>query len=231
MEFRKLIELYLPSAVLRQIDQDAVRILGIPSVLLMENAARGVCQTVQDRYASGQIVVVCGRGNNGGDGLAITRLLAAEGIPCQCFLVQDSKPLTSDAAANYDFLKALQIPVLPAPSTQLTQLLSGLSKSDCIIDALLGTGIRGDVRSPYSGLIDAINQSEASVLSVDVPSGLNSDDGTTSGPCIRADHTVTFVCQKTGFKNPAAKDYTGTIEVRPIGLPVDWVVGGFGGRR
>ncbi len=98
MEFRKLVELYLPSAVLRQVDQDAIRILGIPGVLLMENAARGVCQTVQDRYSSGQIVVICGRGNNGGDGLAITRLLAAEGIPCQCFLVQDHRPLAGDAA-------------------------------------------------------------------------------------------------------------------------------------
>ncbi len=91
----------------------------------------------------------------------------------------------------------------------------------------LGRGIRGDVRSPYGELIEAINKSEAAVLSVDVPSGLNSMTARPQSLHSRRS-PVTFVCQKTGFQNPAAKDYTGTIEVRPIGLPVDWVVGRLG---
>jgi len=102
-------------------------------------------------------------------------------------------------------------------------VLDGLTQEDWILDCLLGTGVRGQLRSPFSNIIEAINASSARVLAVDVPSGLDCDTGTADGACVRAEQTVTFVGMKRGFLQPSAADFTGTMTVAHIGVPLSWI--------
>ena len=215
---------YLKTQLIRQIDQAAVRELGMPSLLLMENAARGTCEVLESMEPQGRIVIVCGPGNNGGDGLAMARLLAAKGIASDVYLVHGDKTLTDDARSNREFLHRAGIAVYEGETETVCQILTTLASSDWIIDALLGTGIRGDLRSPYREVVESINLSPACVLSIDVPSGLDADQGEPCGVAVHADVTVTFVATKAGFRNESAKSYLGHVEVRHIGIPLRWLI-------
>lgn len=207
----------------RQVDRDAIEQLGIPGLLLMENAARGACQVIHRLGPFRRIVIVAGPGNNGGDGLAIARLLAADSIPSETLLIRGGKNLSVDAAANHSFLIRSGMPLIDGSAPEAVPLLAGLSPQDLIVDAILGTGIRGVVASPFSDVIHSINQSSANVLAIDLPSGMNGDTGLPCGICVQADHTVTFVAEKTGFQNPDARQLTGPVTVCPIGLPQTWL--------
>ncbi|MEZ6133069.1 MAG: NAD(P)H-hydrate epimerase [Planctomycetaceae bacterium] len=215
----------LSCQIARSLDAAAVSELGIPSLLLMENAARGVTDLIQQQFSTAQqIVIACGPGNNGGDGLAIVRQLAANEIAAQVFLIRAGKTLTPDAAANLRMATAAGLHVtVQDESDEVISCVRTLTASDLIVDCLLGTGVSGAVREPFAGIIASINESDAAVLAVDVPSGLNCDTGTAAGECIRADRTVTFVGPKEGFLNPAAAAFTGIVSVAHIGLPTEWV--------
>jgi NAD(P)H-hydrate epimerase len=104
-----------------------------------------------------------------------------------------------------------------------TQILTGLTHHDLIVDCLLGTGIKGAVRDPFNGVIRAVNATSARVLAVDVPSGMDADTGQAQGECIRAEQTVTFVAAKQGFASAGASEFTGVIDVAHIGIPQDWI--------
>ena len=214
---------YLKSSLIRQIDATAVQELGISSLLLMENAARGACEVLQSQKPSGRILLACGPGNNGGDGLAMARLLAAEGIESEVHLIRPGKPLTEDAASNLGFLNRCGISVAESDAISLQGAVSQLTPEDWLIDALLGTGIRGTLRSPYFEIVEAVNKSTAHVLSIDVPSGLDSDTGEPCGVAVRADVTVTFVASKAGFRFEHAIPYLGRVVVRHIGVPQRWL--------
>jgi NAD(P)H-hydrate epimerase len=221
-------DLWLPRQVIREIDAVAVRELEIPSLLLMENAARGVCDRLlallpEHQKHAVNIVVLCGPGNNGGDGLCVARLLAANGLTPDVRLVTAGKPLSQDAAANLKYLQNAGYPVTQGRTEDLVMRLSEAGSDDWIIDALLGTGMTGNPRREFAEVIDAANSSRASILAVDLPSGLDCDTGTASGSCIRAKQTVTFVAQKSGFRNPAATEYTGEVQVCHIGIPLHWL--------
>lgn len=209
----------------RRIDADAVKQLGIPGLVLMENAARGVADSLKKHFpAAGRILILCGTGNNGGDGLALGRQLAACGIDSQILLITQKNALTSDSAANLEMLLAAGMNVQQhSDATAVNAAIASLAKSDVIVDCLLGTGTRGAVRSPLDVVIAAINRSPAHVLAVDVPSGMNCDDGTAAGACVEADLTVTFVSTKRGFQNPAARKRLGQVVVAHIGLPLAWI--------
>lgn len=211
------------SAEIRQVDQDAVKELGIPSLLLMENAARGVCERIQQAGVWRSITIFAGPGNNGGDGLAIARLLAARGINTKVFLVRNGKDLSEDAAHNYRFLEKCGIPVEEPSVEVLQEFIVPLSDQDLIVDAMLGTGTRGQLRWPFSEVVDQINDSRAMVLAVDIPTGFDCDSGLVNGSCVRADWTVTFVGLKTGFLHESALDYTGVVWVSDIGIPLKWL--------
>ena len=211
------------SAEIRQVDQDAVRELGIPSLLLMENAARGVCERIQQAGVWRSITIFAGPGNNGGDGLAIARLLAARGINAHVYLIRNGKDLSEDAACNYGFLEKCGISVEEPSCEALREFITPLSDQDLIVDSMLGTGTRGQLRSPFSEVVDQINASRAMVLAVDVPTGFDCDSGLVIGPCVRADWTVTFVGLKTGFLRKSASDYTGVVWVSDIGIPLKWL--------
>ncbi len=214
---------YLKSRLIRQIDAAAVQELGMPGLLLMENAARGVCEVLQSRKPKGRILIACGPGNNGGDGLAVARLLAADGVESEIHIVRAGKTLTADAASNLGFLNRCGISVVEADAETLQVAVSQLTVADWFVDALLGTGIRGTLRSPYLEIVEAVNRSAAWVLSIDVPSGLDSDTGEPCGVAVCADVTVTFAVSKAGFRFEHALPYIGHVVVRHIGLPQKWL--------
>jgi NAD(P)H-hydrate epimerase len=219
----ELQNLVLSQPEARAIDAAITQQLGLPGLLLMENAAHGVTEQLT-QCAHGEVVIVCGPGNNGGDGLAVARQRSALGQTTRVLLETAGKPLSPDAQSNLDFLtrSGVDIEILNGTDSDCAKF-DRLTPNDWIVDSLLGTGISGNLRAPYDRWANAINSSRARVLAVDVPSGLNCDDGTCGDPCVQADVTVTFVGMKRGFLAPNAEQWTGKVLVAPIGVPRDWV--------
>ena len=214
---------YLQSRLIRQIDAAAIQELGMAGLLLMENAARGACEVLETVQPQGRIIIVSGHGNNGGDGLAMARLLAARGLDSEVHLVRAGKSLTEDTQSNLGFLLRSGINVQEANEENLLAVLAVLTPDDWIVDALLGTGIRGTLRSPFLEIVAAMNHSSARVLAVDVPSGLHADSGAPCGMAVQANVTVTFVATKAGFRFPHALPYLGRVVVQQIGVPQKWL--------
>lgn len=213
----------LSRSLVRQVDHDAVTQLGIPSLLLMENAARGVCEFVRGLSKVDRILILCGYGNNGGDGLAVARLLAAHGLLPEVFLITGGRALSADAMANLEMLTRSGLTVAIDEEVRLQAALDSTGATDLLIDALLGTGIQGPVRAPFCDVISQINASPARTLSVDIPSGLDCDTGQPHGLCVRAAWTITFVSEKIGFTRSESREWTGDVYVCPIGIPEMWL--------
>ncbi|MDG1897994.1 MAG: NAD(P)H-hydrate epimerase [Fuerstiella sp.] len=209
----------------RHVDAAAMEHLGLPGLLLMENAARGVIEELTKRRAGkGRVLILCGPGNNGGDGLAIARLLASMGVDADVYLVRAGKDLTDDANQNLGFLQASGGTVVEEQMVgSWKQIFVELTDRDWVLDCLLGTGVRGEPRPPFMAIIEAVNRSAAQVLAVDVPSGLDCDTGTADGVCIHANTTVTFAGMKRGFLHTSAGQFTGDVTVAHIGIPLAWV--------
>ena len=205
----------------RAIDRRAIDEFGVPGVVLMENAGRGAAEVLLSLGARGPVVICCGKGNNGGDGFVIARHLDNRGVPVRVLLFADPATLTGDAALNHDILSRSGVPldVSAGPVVDEAALRQELAVAEWVVDALFGTGLAGLVRPPFDRVIAAINASGAKVLAVDIPSGLDCDTGQPLGPTVRAQHTVTFVAEKKGFANPAAREWTGAVHVADIGAP------------
>jgi NAD(P)H-hydrate epimerase len=210
---------FLTRAQVRAFDKHAIEQLGIPSVVLMENAGRGVAQVLHALGIRGPVVIACGKGNNGGDGLVIARHLANAGCDVSVLLFARPDDLSPDAAIQWNIVQKMRLPAHLAsqPLDEVT-LAATFATAEWIVDALFGTGLTGPVRSPFDRIITLINGSPARVLAVDIPSGLDADTGEPLGPTIRAEHTVTFVAPKLGFRNPAAAAFTGQVHVADIGV-------------
>ncbi|MCR9200286.1 MAG: NAD(P)H-hydrate epimerase [Planctomycetaceae bacterium] len=213
---------------IRSLDAAAVEELGISSLVLMENAARGLADVLIDNLgcvdsSSRRILIVCGPGNNGGDGLALRRQLSARGCDATALLLSAGKRLSDDARANSDILICGGMPAVDCELELLRQKLASLQPQDIIVDCLLGTGVRGAPTSPFSEAIEAINKTPARVLSADVPSGLDCQSGSAAGACIRADMTVSFAGLKSGYLISTARPWLGEVRVAHIGLPESWV--------
>jgi NAD(P)H-hydrate epimerase len=201
----------------RAVDQWAIRELGISSLVLMENAGRGVVDVLFCREpVPRQVLILCGKGNNGGDGFVIARHLIIRGIPCRVVLLVDPSDLQGDALANFTILSRLGCMV------EKSDVLNGsASNCDWIIDAMLGTGAVGEPREPYRSAIQWVNVQAAKVLAVDVPSGLDCDTGEPSEFTVKAEVTCTFHAPKVGFLNSQAQKYLGELHVVSIGIPWD----------
>lgn len=186
----------------RQFDQLAEQ-AGIPSLVLMENASLRLAEVVTQNFELDPpkfIVVLCGKGNNGGDGLALARHLSNIGFQVQVFLLANPSDLKGDAAINYKAAFNFNVPIQTIVSSeQMSQLVEPLGKADLVVDALLGTGIEGEVRGLYAEAITLINRYASRILSVDIPSGINSDTGEVCGVAVRADATVTLGAIKLGL--------------------------------
>lgn len=200
----------------RQLDRRAVEEFGMASVMLMENAGRGVADRLCSLGIAGRVVICCGRGNNGGDGFVVARHLDLRHFDVRTLVFDDPAQLKGDAALNFAVLDKSGVPIRRIGVDQLDAELSGAA---WIVDALLGTGAAGEPRPPYDRIIDAINAQNSRKLAVDLPSGLDCDTGAAAHRTIRALHTCTFVAHKPGFLAPGAGAYTGEVHVVDIGAP------------
>ncbi len=200
----------------RELDRRAVEEYGMPSVVLMENAGRGATDLLCNLGIAGPVVVCCGGGNNGGDGFVVARHLDLRGFEVRVLLFADPSKLAGDAEINYRILEKSGVPIRKIESQEMERELAG---SAWVIDALLGTGARGEPRAPLAEVIDRINSLAIPVFAIDLPSGLDCDTGQPAAHAIKAVHTCTFVAPKPGFLVPGAEKYTGTIHVTDIGAP------------
>ncbi len=204
----------LSTQEMREADRRCIEELGMPGCVLMNNAGTAAFKYVKD----GPVVVVCGKGNNGGDGFVIARLALLAGLPTRVLLLAHPEDLRGDAAVFMEVYRNLggAIESLTEPDA-VASALQSLERKGTIVDAMLGTGAKGGAQ----GLVLAAIQHwpEMYTLAVDVPSGLDADSGIPGAICIRADLTVTFAFAKQGFLNPAAKNYLGSLVVEDIGLP------------
>lgn len=204
----------------RDIDRRAIEEYGLPGIVLMENAGRGAAELLMSLGVSGRAIVCAGRGNNGGDGFVIARHLENHGIDARVLVFGGRDEFHGDAATNLQVVERARTPLRCfGDPVDAQDLQAELNEADWIVDALLGTGSRGEIREPYVTVIREINNAAARVLAVDLPSGLDCDSGQPLGVAVRADHTATFVARKLGFDAPGAQDYTGTVHVIDIGVP------------
>ncbi len=216
----------------REVDRLAIQELGIPGVVLMENAGRNaagiVLQRLEERSAQtgqlGTVSVVCGGGNNGGDGYVIARHLHNRGVEVKIYAITDPATLSGDAAVHHRICEKMRMLIEPITTqTQLLDTATSWGRAPVLVDALLGTGFQGAVRDHPAAVITAVNGVKTKygtwILAIDVPSGLDCDTGLPSNATVRADATVTFVASKSGFTNPAARPYTGRVHIADVGAP------------
>ncbi len=200
----------------RELDRRAIEEYGMTGAMLMENAGRNTADVLCRLGIEGPVTIVCGRGNNGGDGFVIARHLDLRGHAVRVMLLDDPASLRGDAALNYRVLSKTDVPIERATATSLPMSLQAAA---WIVDAMLGTGAKGEPREPYATAIDMVNASGKPILAVDVPSGLDCDSGSPAVHTIRAQHTCTFVASKPGFSTAAAKPFVGQLYVLDIGAP------------
>ena len=207
----------------RAFDRHAIKELGFPGILLMENAGRGCVDVMERVGVHGPVLVLCGKGNNGGDGFVIARHLSLRGHQCRVALGAAPADLRGDARQAFDLLTPCHVPILDLtgcnPSLMLQELDGFAGGSAWIVDALLGSGAEGGPRPPFDSLIDWANAEMGRRLAVDLPSGIDCDTGEPAAPSLRADHTCTFVAPKAGFTNPRAQEHLGEVHVVGIGAP------------
>lgn len=208
---------------MRNIDKSATENAKIPSIVLMENAALSCVEELKETFFDldkKSVLIFSGKGNNGGDGFAIAKHLFNMGINVKVMLVNGTD-FIGDAKINFDIIKGMNVDIETVVDTENLDLI--IRAYDIVIDAIFGTGIKGELDFKFREIINTINENAKYTLSVDVPSGMNSDSGEVSGACIKADKTVTFAAYKIGmFKFPAA-DYTGEIKVKNISIP-DYII-------
>lgn len=203
----------------RQVDKIAIEQFGIPGVVLMENAGRGCVDLMRQVGISGAVLICCGAGNNGGDGFVIARRLLNLGVQCEVCLFSDREKFTGDALVNFRVLQNMHAKIRDWKDISPNELNEMAARFDWIVDALLGTGMRGAVREPMTSGIEWMNGARAKKLAVDIPSGLDCDAGTFENIAFKADYTCTFVAEKTGMQKESAKAWTGEIHVVDIGAP------------
>jgi NAD(P)H-hydrate epimerase len=209
----------LTRAQARALDEQAIRDLGIPSIVLMENAGRNMAELLLKLGVAGPVAVCGGKGNNGGDGFVIARHLGIAGADVRVLLFAEAAALTGDAAINFNILVKSSLPVMAMLPLDEDRLRTTLAGADWIVDALFGTGLQGPVRPPFDRVIEAINGSGKRVLAVDIPSGLDCDTGRPMGATVRADHTATVLANKVGFVTPEALPWLGQVHVIDLGVP------------
>ncbi len=196
---------------MQTLDRRAVSEFGIPALALMENAGKAVAALALDHFPRAQkIVIVCGKGNNGGDGFAAARYFVEMGKAPVLFLIPNPQELKAEAKTNYERARTAGVPFLNDLN---------FKGADLIIDAIFGVGLRSALTGPYLAAVERINASGLPVLSVDIPSGLNADTGQVLGDAVKASVTAALGLPKFGFYAGEGPILTGKIEVLDIGIP------------
>jgi len=208
---------------MRRMDRMTIEDFGIPGLVLMENAGRQAADILLETFssrASIDVGVAAGRGNNGGDGFVIARVLASRGCSVTVYVLSSRERITGDALENLALIEAMDIEILwLASEVELLRVEARMSAHDVLVDALLGTGLNQEVRGLYRMAIDILNRSKKPIVSVDLPSGLDADTGTPLGCCVQAHTTVTFAFPKIAHLLLPGSVYTGHLHVVDIGIP------------
>ncbi len=215
--------LLVTAGEMQAMDRQTIESFGIPGIELMENAGQGATRFLLDHFSGipkTNIGVIAGRGNNGGDGFVIARRLCQEGIKVSVYLLAEHSAVKGDAAANLELLSPLGIPIIEIPDGKsFSNYKSDMRHFDLWVDAILGTGLKSDVKGYFRDVITFINSLKKPIFSVDIPSGLNSDTGQACGTCIHAQATATFGFAKTGHIFQPGAGFTGKLEIVDIGIP------------
>ena len=220
-EYNRQEMIRLTRAQVRQIDRISIERYLIPGIVLMENAARtatDVACEMLDGECSGEVLILCGGGNNGGDGLAIARHLHNRGANVAIVLTTPSADYKGDALTNFNIVRQMQLNIAPIDVERIRKTSALL-----IIDAIFGTGLNRPPADPFPQIVETVKASGVAVLAIDVPSGLDCDTGKPLGACIEATRTITFVAEKVGFANPDARKYLGAVTVGDIGCPQELI--------
>lgn len=202
---------------MKAVDNYCIKKLGIPGIVLMENAALKVIKNIDlNNYNS--FTILCGVGNNGGDGLAVGRHLIVNDKDVHIYLVGNIDKGSQDFLVNYNILKNMKVDLKCISTIEdLGPLKNSILKSDMVIDSIFGTGLTRDVENIYKDIILSINNNSKYILSIDIPSGMDSDTGQILGTSIKANKTISFQLLKKGLVDN--KDYTGNVVVESIGMP------------
>ena len=208
-------------AAVRALDQRAIHEAGIPGMVLMEVAGRRIVDLLLSVTKPRSVVILCGGGNNGGDGFVIARHLDAMGVLVEVILQADPNNLTGDCAITYAWLTHTHVVVRESrPTTNAPRNITlPETHPDVVVDALLGTGAKGPPRPPMAQLIRWANDLDCKRIAVDVPSGLDATTGLPAEPTFRADWTGTFVAAKPGLVVDTAQRFVGQLAVLDIGIP------------
>lgn len=213
---------YVTPDEMKRIDAFAINTVGIPGVALMENAGRAAFELAYNGLArdGAPALIICGRGNNGGDGFVIARHLLNNSINTHVYVVGALSKIKGDARVNLRVLQKMGVPINRVTKKALPELSVRMKQAGLIVDALLGTGLSGEVTGMFREVITLINAAGRPVLAVDIPSGLDGVTGKPLGIAVVANATVTFQLPKKAFENPRARNYTGQLKVVDIGIPL-----------
>ena len=217
---------WLSREEVRELDRRAIEGFGVPGIVLMENAGRDCAELLMKLNPEKKpAAILCGPGNNGGDGFVIARHLDNHGWPVNVHVVAKHNRTAGDADVNFDILytSGIQFDQYHPDNFELAhQSLfrrRGFESAAWIVDAMFGTGLDRPLTAPFDWFVEVVNASGKSLLAIDIPSGLDCDTGEPLGPTVKATHTATFVAHKKGFLNPASQQWTGEVHVIDIGAP------------
>ncbi len=219
----------------RNCDQLAIERYGIAGLVLMENAGaaagRYILELLGNSRSRKQVKIIAGSGNNGGDGFVVARHLDNAFVNVNVLLCCERCKIKGDALVNLEIIEKLSIPVSQLKARESANIISAIKNyigsADVVVDAMLGTGVKGPAREPIRSVIKAINDMGTTVVSLDIPSGLDCDTGKPLGETdctIKAQHTITFAAMKKGFVETQAQEYTGKISVASIGIAIRHLV-------
>src|SRR5262245_8871764 len=210
---------------MREADRFTIEDIGIPSLVLMENAGRQVVAAIEAAYEErldGRVAVLCGRGNNGGDGFVVARTLLQRGIDTAVFVIGALADVRGDARTNLDILGRLGVTVVEVNDEQQWELhFSEISKCSLIVDAIFGTGLKAPVSGMMETVIADVNASDLPIVAVDLPSGMSADTPHLIGDCIDASLTVTLGAPKLPLVLPPGEAYAGDVVIADIGIPLE----------
>ena len=219
----------LNAAQMRDADRHTTEEIGIPSLVLMENAGRQVVAAIEAAYEShldGRVAVLCGRGNNGGDGFVVARTLLQRAIDTSVFVIGAVSEIRGDARTNLDILGRLGVTVVEINDEQTWELhFSEIARCSLIVDAIFGTGLRSALAGMLETVIADINAADIPIVSVDLPSGMSADTPHLIGDCIDASLTVTLAAPKLPLVLPPGEAYAGDVVIADIGIPHDVIDG------
>ncbi|HUJ19476.1 MAG TPA: NAD(P)H-hydrate dehydratase [Nitrospirota bacterium] len=205
---------------MKNIDRRAIKDFGIPGPVLMENAAAAVMAGMEeffDGLAGIRVGILCGKGNNGGDGLALARRLRIRGVPVRVALLAPYSAVAGEAKVNLSILRKMDVEIRQNAATQA--VADVVAWSDIIVDALLGVGLSQPLKGTYAFAVELMNASGKPVVAVDIPTGINADTGAVMGSAVRADLTVTMALLKRGLVLHPGAAHAGTLRVADIGIP------------